>query len=295
MKGRFAPSPTGIMHLGNVFCALLSWLSVKSKGGTWVLRIEDLDPDRSRRQFADRLMRDLEWLGLTWDEGPYFQRERYSRYAAALERLCAMDLVYPCFCTRADIMATQAPHESDGRIVYAGTCRARTYNKEDMKRAALRLKVPDREIAFTDGHYGPQRVNLSRHCGDFIIRRRDGAWAYQLAVVVDDAEMGITEVVRGSDLLLSSPQQIYLAELLGYPLPSFIHLPLLCNAQGQRLSKRDKSLDMETLRAAFTAEEIVGRLAFLAGLKADDAPCTAEELLPLFSWDKLPPERQISL
>ena len=295
MKGRFAPSPTGIMHLGNVMCALLSWLSAKSKGGTWVLRIEDLDPDRSRRQFADLLMRDLEWLGLTWDEGPYFQSERHERYAAALERLCKMDLVYPCFCTRADIMATQAPHESDGRIVYAGTCRARTYNKEDMERAALRLKVPDREIAFTDGHYGPQRVNLSRHCGDFIIRRKDGAWAYQLAVVVDDAEMGITEVVRGSDLLLSSPQQIYLAELLGYPLPSFIHLPLLCNAQGQRLSKRDKSLDMESLRADFTAEEIIGRLAFLAGLKPDDAPCTAEQLLPLFSWDKLPPERQISL
>ncbi len=288
MKGRFAPSPTGIMHLGNVMCALLSWLSVKSKGGTWVLRIEDLDPDRSRRQFADRLMRDLEWLGLTWDEGPYFQSERHDRYAAALERLCAMDLVYPCFCTRADIMATQAPHESDGRIVYAGTCRARTYNKEDMERAALRLKVPDREIAFIDGHYGPQRVNLSRHCGDFVIRRKDGAWAYQLAVVVDDAEMGITEVVRGSDLLLSSPQQIYLAELLGYPLPSFIHLPLLCNAQGQRLSKRDKSLDMEALRAEYTAEEIIGRLAFLAGLKADDAPCTAEELLTLFAWNKVP-------
>lgn len=276
------------MHLGNVMCALLSWLSAKSKDGTWVLRIEDLDPDRSRRQFADRLMRDLEWLGLTWDEGPYFQSERHERYAAALERLCAMDLVYPCFCTRADIMATQAPHESDGRIVYAGTCRARTYNKEDMERAALRLKVPDREIAFTDGHYGPQRVNLSRHCGDFVIRRKDGAWAYQLAVVVDDAEMGITEVVRGSDLLLSSPQQIYLAELLGYPLPSFIHLPLLCNAQGQRLSKRDKSLDMEALRADFTAEEIIGRLAFLAGLKADDAPCTAEELLTLFAWNKVP-------
>ena len=288
MKGRFAPSPTGIMHLGNVMCALLSWLSAKSKGGTWVLRIEDLDPDRSRRQFADRLMSDLEWLGLTWDEGPYFQSERHERYAAALERLCAMDLVYPCFCTRADIMATQAPHESDGRIVYAGTCRARTYNKEDMERAALRLKVPDREIAFTDGHYGPQRVNLSRHCGDFVIRRKDGAWAYQLAVVVDDAEMGITEVVRGSDLLLSSPQQIYLAELLGYPLPSFIHLPLLCNAQGQRLSKRDKSLDMEALCAEYTAEEIIGRLAFLAGLKADDAPCTAEELLTLFAWNKMP-------
>ena len=288
MKGRFAPSPTGIMHLGNVMCALLSWLSAKSKGGTWVLRIEDLDPDRSRRQFADRLMSDLEWLGLTWDEGPYFQSERHERYAAALERLCAMDLVYPCFCTRADIMATQAPHEIDGRIVYAGTCRARTYNKEDMERAALRLKVPDREIAFTDGHYGPQRVNLSRHCGDFVIRRKDGAWAYQLAVVVDDAEMGITEVVRGSDLLLSSPQQIYLAELLGYPLPSFIHLPLLCNAQGQRLSKRDKSLDMEALCAEYTAEEIIGRLAFLAGLKADDAPCTAEELLTLFAWNKMP-------
>lgn len=288
MKGRFAPSPTGIMHLGNVFCALLSWLSIKSQGGSWVLRIEDLDPDRSRRHFADRLMSDLEWLGLMWDEGPYFQSERHDRYAAALERLCAMDLVYPCFCTRADIMATQAPHESDGRIVYAGTCRARAYIKEDMKRAALRLKVPDREIRFTDGHYGSQSVNLAQHCGDFIIRRRDGAWAYQLAVVVDDAEMGITEVVRGSDLLLSSPQQIYVAELLGYPVPSFTHLPLLCNQQSLRLSKRDKSLDMEALRSSHTAEEIIGRLAFLAGLTPDDAPCTAQELLPFFSWEKVP-------
>ena len=224
-RGRFAPSPTGRMHLGNVFCALLSWLSAKSKGGEWVLRIEDLDPQRSRREYALQLMDDLQWLGLHWDGEPVWQSQRGHIYEEYLHRLQEMGLTYPCYCTRADIMATQAPHETDGRVVYKGTCRPNppsqlpphssqlTVNLSPLT-ATTRLIVPDSTIPFTDGHYGKHDINLAEHCGDYIIRRKDGAWAYQLAVVVDDALMGVTEIVRGRDLLLSSPQQIHLRKLL---------------------------------------------------------------------------------
>ena len=213
VKGRFAPSPTGRMHLGNVFSALLSWLSAKSKGGEWLLRIEDIDPQRSRQQWADLIMADLEWLGLQWDEGPYYQSQRGDIYEHYLQQLTAQGMTYPCYCTRADILATQAPHESDGRVVYKGTCRNLPPGTHSGP-AAIRMKVPPQGegvVSFTDAHYGTHTVDLTAQCGDFIVRRKDGAWAYQLAVVVDDALMGINEVVRGRDLLLSSPQQIYLA------------------------------------------------------------------------------------
>lgn len=288
MKGRFAPSPTGRMHLGNVFSGLLSWLSVKSKGGEWLLRIEDIDPDRSRQAYADQLMDDLQWLGLEWDGMPVYQSQRGDIYQHYYEALQQRGLTYPCYCTRADIMATQAPHESDGRIVYPGTCRHREARPGE--KAATRLMVRDEAITFCDGHYGQHSVNLERHVGDFIIRRKDGAWAYQLAVVIDDALMGVTEVVRGRDLLLSSPQQIYVAQLLGFTPPQFIHLPLLCNTAGQRLSKRDKSMDMEVLRQHYTAPEIMGRLAMLAGLQDDAAPITPQQLLASFSWSRVPTE-----
>ncbi len=290
-KGRFAPSPTGRMHLGNVFSALLSWLSVKSRGGQWLLRIEDIDPQRSRQEYADLLMEDLEWLGLTWDGTPVYQSQRSALYEAALERLRAKGLLYPCFCTRADILATQAPHESDGRVVYKGTCRKYLGQPAPEGAAALRVMVPPYEVVdFVDGHYGSQSVDLTAQVGDFIVRRKDGAWAYQLAVVVDDAEMGVTEVVRGRDLLLSSPQQMYMARLLDVPSPQFVHLPLLCNEAGQRLSKRDKSLDMGALRAAHTPEEIIGFLAHAAGLTEDAAPVSAAELLGVFDWQRVPLE-----
>lgn len=288
-KGRFAPSPTGRMHLGNVFSALLSWLSIKSQGGSWLLRIEDIDPQRSHREFADLIMDDLEWLGLTWDEGPFFQSERGDIYEHELQKLDRLGLTYPCYCTRADILATQAPHESDGRVVYKGTCRNLVPGTHSGP-AALRVRVPDEgnaNVTFTDGHYGTQTVDLATQCGDFIVRRKDGAWAYQLAVVVDDALMGIDEVVRGRDLLLSSPQQIYLARLLGFRPPRFVHLPLLCNTAGQRLSKRDRSLDMEALRSRHTAKEIVGLLAFEAGLLDSPVPVSAEELVAAFDWKKI--------
>ena len=250
VKGRFAPSPTGRMHLGNVFSALLSWLSAKAKGGTWLLRIEDIDPQRSHQEYADMLMDDLTWLGLGWDEGPYYQSQRTDIYQQCLDALSQKGLTYPCYCTRADILATQAPHESDGRVVYKGTCRHLSPEQRTGP-AAIRMMVPDEGkglVTFTDGHYGTHSVDLTTQCGDFIVRRKDGAWAYQLAVVADDALMGINEVVRGRDLLLSSPQQIYLAQQLGFTPPHFTHLPLLCNTAGQRLSKRDQSLDMAALR-----------------------------------------------
>ena len=289
IKGRFAPSPTGRMHLGNVFSALLSWLSAKSQGGTWLLRIEDIDPQRSRREYADLIMDDLRWLGLTWDEGPFFQSERGDIYEHYLQQLTDAGMTYPCYCTRADILATQAPHESDGRVVYKGTCRDLAPGLRTGP-AAIRMKVPpagEGLVTFTDRHYGTHTIDLATHCGDFIVRRKDGAWAYQLAVVVDDALMGVNEVVRGRDLLLSSPQQIFLARQLGFTPPHFCHLPLLCNEQGQRLSKRDRSLDMAALREHHTPQQIIGRLAYIAGLQPDDRPTTPEVLAEGFSWDKI--------
>ena len=292
------------MHLGNVFCALLSWLSAKSKGGEWVLRIEDLDPQRSKKDYALQLMDDLQWLDLPWDGEPVWQSQRGEIYEEYLQHLTDMGLTYPCYCTRADIMATQAPHETDGRVVYKGTCRPSapspltphrsplTVNRSPLE-ATTRLIVPDCTIPFTDGHYGKHDINLAEHCGDYIIRRKDGAWAYQLAVVVDDALMGVTEIVRGRDLLLSSPQQIHLRELL-FPSPltvDFFHHPLLCNSEGQRLCKRDKSMDLEYLRrTGITPQEIIGKLAYLAGLTDTTTPITPSELLPLFSWKKVPTE-----
>lgn len=293
-KGRFAPSPTGRMHLGNIFSALLSWLSVKSQGGTWLLRIEDIDPQRSRREYADQIMDDLHWLGLDWDEGPYYQSARSDIYEQYLQKLTDSGLTYPCYCTRADILATQAPHESDGRVVYKGTCRNLPPGTHSGP-AAIRMKVPDvhsadSTVTFVDGHYGQHTLNIALHCGDFIVRRKDGAWAYQLAVVVDDALMGINEVVRGRDLLLSSPQQIYLARQLGFEPPRFTHIPLLCNAAGQRLSKRDRSLDMASLRTRFSPQEIIGLLAHAAGLLPKASPVNAREIIDFFSWDKIETE-----
>ena len=280
------------MHLGNIYTALLSWLSVKSRGGRWTLRIEDLDPQRSKIENARLIEDDLHWLGLEWDEGgldgvgpngPYVQSRRHHLYKEALERLKASGLCYPCSCTRADILATQAPHESDGRVVYKGTCRPPVMPSPYMDRpgAAVRLMVPDEDISFIDRIKGPQTVNLAGHCGDFIVRRGDGAWSYQLAVVVDDALMGVTEVMRGDDLLLSAAQQIYLYRLLGFDSPEFAHVPLVCNEQGIRLSKRDRSLSMEYLREHHTPEEVLGIAAHRAGLIPSPFPISLSALLQL--------------
>lgn len=283
------------MHLGNVAAALLSWLSAKSQGGTWLLRIEDLDPQRSRPDFARLIEDDLHWLGLDWDEGgidadgpsgPYCQSLRTDFYEQTLRRLRDMGLTYSCRCTRAAIMATQAPHESDGRIVYPGTCRPEGFpekrNYDLSEGAAVRLYVPDRDIEFTDRWCGTQRINPALHCGDFVLRRADGAWAYQLAVVADDAAMGVTEVVRGADLLLSAAQQTYLYELLGHPSPEYAHFPLMLNDEGRRLSKRNAALGMDRLRHDHTPEEILGMVAFHYGLIDRRQPVAPRDLLPCF-------------
>lgn len=292
------------MHLGNVLTALVSWLSVRKSGGKWILRIEDLDPQRSRRSNSVMIEDDLDWLGLDWDEGglddkgphgPYSQSRRNDIYASCLDRLKATGLTYPCTCTRAEIMATNAPHASDGRVIYSGHCRPAERPpftpcaEREAQPHTTRIYVPDRPIAFTDGIYGPRQYNPARDCGDFILQRADGAWAYQLAVVIDDAMMGVTEVVRGNDLLSSTALQLYLYRLLGLEPPRFIHVPLVCNAEGRRLSKRDRSLGMDEVRRRFSPAEVTGRLAALAGLIDSYRPVSAAELVDTFDLKKIKP------
>lgn len=299
VKGRFAPSPTGRMHLGNIATALISWLSAKSQGGTWLLRIEDLDRSRSRAGYSRLIEDDLQWLGLHWDEGglddrgphgPYSQSRRDDIYVPLLRRLADTGYLYPCSCTRADIMAANAPHQSDGRVIYPGTCRPSTLPVPIgtlPPGKALRLAVPDMTIAFRDIYCGVQSFNLARDCGDFIVRRADGTLAYQLAVVIDDALMGVTEVVRGNDLLLSAAQQIHIFNLLGFSPPRYGHTPLICNSEGQRLSKRDRSLSMDSLRGRLTAPQIIGMAAQLTGLQTAPDPVTPQELLNIYDPAKI--------
>ena len=280
------------MHLGNLWSSLLAWLAARSAGGRMVLRLEDLDPDRCTQAWCDQVMRDLEWLGLDWDNEPVYQSRRTPAYEAAFRQLEEKRLVYPCFCTRAERMAASAPHRSDGQAVYDGRCRRLTAEqREDLARQrnpAWRLAVPDRAGSFRDLLQGRYEENLLRDCGDFILRRSDGVYAYQLAVVVDDAWMGVTQVVRGSDLLSSTPRQRYLLELLGCPAPEYGHVPLLLAPDGRRLAKRDRDQELGALQQRFTARELVGRLAHLAGLIPEAAPVSPEELVPLFAWEKLP-------
>ena len=300
VTGRFAPSPSGRLHLGNLACSLLAWLSARSQGGRIVLRIEDLDAERCPRKYADALEEDLRWLGLVWDEGgssggpngPYYQSERSAIYEEYYQKLVRKGLVYPCFCSRSQLHAADAPHRSDGKVVYAGTCRNLTPEEIVLRTArrkpAWRVMVPDETISFADGHMGPYAENLAQDCGDFYLRRADGVFAYQLAVVVDDARMGVTEVVRGSDLLSSTARQLYLYRLLGLQAPTFAHCPLLLAPDGRRLSKRDGDQSLENLREKYTAQEIVGKLAYAYGLQPEPAPRTPESLIKDFSWAKVP-------
>lgn len=294
--GRFAPSPSGRMHLGNAFAALLAWLSVRAQGGTMVLRIEDLDPARCRPEYAAQLRADLRWLGLDWDEGglepAYMQSCRGEHYRAAFEKLRAMDLVYPCWCTRSQRLAASAPHRGEAGESGACPC-ARLTAAERAARTALRapawrVRVPDETMEVADGHMGPCRENLRRDCGDYLIRRSDGVWAYQLAVVADDAAMRVTRVVRGCDLLSSAPRQVWLHRTLGYEPPEFFHVPLLVDGAGRRLSKRDGDLDMGALRQRYRPEELLGLLGWLSGLLDRPEPILPYELAGIFHWAKVP-------
>ena len=288
-SGRFAPSPSGRMHLGNALSAMLAWLSAKQQGGEILLRIEDLDPARSKAEYAQGIMDDFRWLGLLWDRRATDQSKRLAAYAPSLRQLEQLYLIYPCYCSRDQLHAASAPHASDGRVIYAGTCRNLTPEQRAVmtKKPSLRIRLPDREISFRDGLQGDVTMNLQREFGDIILRRADGVAAYQLAVVVDDGTEGVTEVVRGRDLLSSTPVQLYLYELLGLTPPRFYHVPMLLAPDGRRLSKRDRDLDFGYLRQHFSPEEIIGLLGHLAGLMERWEPVSVRELACDFSWSRV--------
>ncbi len=298
IRGRFAPSPSGRMHLGNLFAALLAWLDIRSLGGEMLLRVEDLDPDRCKSEYTRQLADDLRWLGLDWDLGwqagseAYCQSQRTDFYAEAFRTLEAEGLLYPCYCSRKELLAASAPHASDGARVYSGRCRhlsaqERAALERSGRKPAWRIAVPEEEIAFVDENFGPQSEVLCRDCGDFILRRSDGVYAYQLAVSADDGAMGIDRVVRGWDLLSSTPRQIWLMEKLGYAPPAYCHVPLLCSPDGRRLSKRDRDLDMGVLRQRTTPEKLTGVLAYTAGLLDRPEAVRPQELVKDFSWAKV--------
>lgn len=287
--GRFAPTPSGRMHLGNVFAALVAWLSVRHDHGRMVLRMEDLDTQRTSGEFAQVLREDLLWLGLDWDEETQPQSQRSHIYEAYFEKLETMGLLYPCYCTRSQLHSVNAPHLSDGTYVYTGTCR----NLSEEQKAAFgrlpawRVKVPDQEWTVNDRIQGVYTENLATHCGDFVVRRADGVYVYQLAVTVDDALAGVNQVVRGTDLLSSAPRQMYLQSLLGFPHPEYAHVPMLLAPDGRRLSKRDKDLDLGYLREHSTPEHLIGVLAHAAGLLDAPVSISAAELASLFSFEKI--------
>ena len=287
--GRFAPTPSGRMHLGNVFAALVAWLSVRAQNGKMVLRMEDLDTQRTSDEYAQILREDLLWLGLNWDEETPPQSSRSGVYETYFEKLRELELLYPCYCTRSQLHSTDAPHLSDGTYVYPGTCRDLTpAQRAAFHRApAWRVKVPDRTWRFTDLVQGEYAENLATDCGDFVVRRADGIFVYQLAVTVDDGLAGVTEVVRGMDLTSSAPRQMYLQELFGFSHPTYGHVPMLVAPDGRRLSKRDRDLDLGALRNCLTPAQLFGTLAFCAGLLPENQPISAKELVGEFSWKKL--------
>ncbi len=284
--GRFAPTPSGRMHLGNVFAALIAWLSVRSRNGGMVLRMEDLDTQRTSAEFAEILRRDLAWLGLDydWEQHPQSRRsETYDRYFALMKE---KGLLYPCYCTRSQLHGINAPHLSDGTYVYPGTCR----NLREIPKNRLpswRVRVPDRLWTLEDRVQGHYELNLATDCGDMVVRRADGIYVYQLAVTVDDGEAGVTEVVRGMDLLSSAPRQMYLQELFGFSHPAYGHVPMLMAEDGRRLSKRDRDLDLGELQKRIEPEQLIGNLAFAAGLIDRQVPVSAGELAKEFQWEKL--------
>ncbi len=289
--GRFAPTPSGRMHLGNIFAAMIAWLSVRSRGGALVLRMEDLDTARTSEEYAATLRDDLTWLGLNWDWETDPQSRRSAVYDRYFEKLRELNLLYPCYCTRSQLHNVNAPHLSDGTYVYPGTCRKLWEDGVSLygRAPAWRVCVPDRIWEFEDLGRGHYAQNLATDCGDFVVRRGDGVYVYQLAVTVDDGEAGVTEVVRGMDLLSSAPRQMYLQELFGFSHPTYGHVPMLLSADGRRLSKRDRDLDMGALRSRYRPEELLGILAHAAGLIDQKEAISAVELAEEFRWDRLSP------
>jgi len=272
-----------------VFAALVAWLAVRKDQGQLVLRMEDLDTQRTSGEYAEILRDDLLWLGLDWDEETQPQSQRSEVYREYFEKLEDMGLLYPCYCTRSQLHSVNAPHLSDGTYVYTGTCRNLTQEERAAfgRAPAWRVKVDDSVWTFRDRIQGVYTENLATHCGDFVVRRADGVYVYQLAVTVDDALAGVNQVVRGMDLLSSAPRQMYLQSLLGFPHPEYAHVPMLLAPDGRRLSKRDKDLDLGYLRMHTTPEKLIGVLAASAGLLDTPTPISAKELASVFSFEKI--------
>lgn len=291
MVGRFAPSPTGPLHRGSLVAAVGSWLVARSCGGSWLLRIDDLDTPRCRPEFEDDILRTLEQFGLCWDGGITRQSDNATAYAAAFERLRELEVVYPCSCSRAEIArSASAPHPCE-EIPYLGNCRMGL--KADRKPRAWRVCVEGMQVAFGDMRHGRIVTDLDRF-GDFVVKRAEGFFAYQLAVVVDDHLSGVNQVVRGDDLLDSTPRQVLLHQLLDWPLPSYCHLKLVVGPDGAKLSKRDNTVSMADGQVVGKESELLAWCLGFLGLKVATellgAPCG--ELLawaqsqPLSGWLK---------
>jgi glutamyl-tRNA synthetase len=298
VTGRLAPSPTGAQHVGNARTYLLAWLSARSRGGRVVLRIEDVDSPRVKPGAAAAACDDLRWLGLDWDGDPIVQTQRLHLYESALHTLQSRELVYPCTCTRTDVeRAASAPHAEHEGPVYPGTCAGRTAADADAlgdQPYCWRFRVPEHSPEWIDGFRGPTAIDLRTVGGDFVVWKapRPGAGAtpaYQLAVVVDDAAQGVTEVIRGDDLVPSTPRQLLLYEALSLRPPRFSHVPLVVGPDGRRLAKRHGDTRLSALRAAgVTAENLLGLLAWSCGWIGEIRPASARELLPLFRLEAIP-------
>ncbi len=303
MRGRFAPSPTGELHLGGARTALVAWLQARAAGGAFVIRVEDLDRPRVVPGAEQAILDDLRWLGLDWDEGPdvggpfapYRQSERTEAFNAAVEKLLLSGQSFPCFCSRADVArAATAPHgPGDDGPRYPGTCRAldaaEVAARSRQRRPSIRLRVDDEAVAWTDLVHGPRVDRPAETVGDFVLRRADGVPAYQLAVVVDDAAMRITDVVRGDDLLGSTARQLLLFRALGLPPPRFAHVPLVVGEDGQRLAKRHGSVSLGELRdRGADPRAVVGLLASLCALAPEGSRRVPAELVADFDLARLP-------
>ena len=307
--GRLAPSPTGALHLGNARTFLVAWLRARENGGRLILRMEDLDHPKVKAGAAESALRDLRWLGFDWDEGPdvsgphapYVQSRRLERYKAALDSLLARGLVYPCICSRADVESGQsAPHAEDG-LFYPGNCRDRFATYDEAFRAlngpsggnrlpAWRFRVPENTVvSFEDRFCGEYTQDVGKAVGDFVIARHPEGAGYMLAVVVDDAAMGVTEVVRGDDLLPTTPRQLLLYRALGLKPPAFLHVPLVVSEEGRRLAKRHGDTRIAAFRAAgFTPQQVVGLLAWWCGWADFGESVALPDLLPRCRRSSLP-------
>jgi glutamyl-tRNA synthetase len=293
LVGRLAPSPTGAQHVGNARSYLIAWLSIRSRGGRVVLRIEDIDSPRTKPGAARQALEDLAWLGLDWDGTPVVQTGRLALHEAALEKLKARELVYPCTCSRADVeRAASAPHAEHEGPIYPGTCAHRHVADAaqlDGAAYAWRIRTDDRAFAFDDRFRGLIQLGLRELGGDFVVWKSAGTPAYQLAVVVDDADQGVTEVLRGDDLVASTPRQLLLYEALGLPAPAFAHIPLVVGRDGRRLAKRHGDTRLAALRSAGVKPEmLLGLLAWSCGWLPTIEPITTRELLPLYRLGTIP-------